>query len=216
MDAFKDTGTSASALLAKLDERWRELVAYNAARAEAANVILTDAKIAQLQTEYHLRGDVDGLYNDIAIMQMADGLASLNGYLATRQSNILRACANLQGYKALEDQRDALAYSTASMAVITGRGEFVPLEPLIKRSAAFQTELADETKRIHGELPGRPCGTRLRSIVTLEWPKLLTSEAQVLQAAVRREFRTSHNLAKPRISQKCLACGYIRTGLLRS
>ena len=108
VDAFKDTGTSASALLAKLDERWRELVAYNAARAEAANVILTDAKIAQLQTEYHLRGDVDGLYNDIAIMQMADGLASLNGYLATRQSNILRACADLQGYKALEDQRDAL------------------------------------------------------------------------------------------------------------
>ena len=150
-------------------------------------------------------------------MQMADGLASLNRYLATHRAISCGLVPTYKDIRRLKTQRDSVGLFDGIHGRDHPKGEFVPLEPLIKRSAAFEPSTLMRLSEFTMTCPGDPAGTQVfAAVVTLEWPKLLTSEAQVLQAAVRREFRTSHNLAKPRISQKCLACGYIRTGLLRS
>lgn len=144
-----------------LDQRWRELFAYNALRQQAASAVLTSARVEQLRREYEQGGPIARIFNEVALIDLARDVGRVNSYLATGQLTLLSACGDLQGFVSAEDQTDALAFAGASLAAFRARPEFAPLHRLLETSLESVDEAATEAARVSSRLRTRSCSSEV-------------------------------------------------------
>ncbi|NTA19303.1 pre-toxin TG domain-containing protein [Agrobacterium tumefaciens] len=196
--AYQEQIRSFSAVASKLEAeteqsgaRWRDLFAYNASRSAAANAILTPAKVRELEREFQTSGDLRHIFENIAISRFAERITDLNSYLSSQQVKLLSACNTVGGIRTTEDQQDALSYGLASLEVFDSKAAFVPLQPLIRRSAQLLASELDEAIRIRGGLKTKPCpkgvvgsgatpSTRLNSISGVAGAEPLSARAETM------------------------------------
>ncbi|XNY04005.1 pre-toxin TG domain-containing protein (plasmid) [Sinorhizobium meliloti] len=154
---FSEVSSKLMAMLEQSDRRWRQLFAFNAARAATANAVLTPAKLAALEEEFRTVGDLHDIVSNVAISRFAERFADMNSFLASEQIALLTACRNVPGVRSMEDQRDALSFALASLDVFKGAAALIPLQPLIERSRLQAQSQLEELETLSSALSLRTC-----------------------------------------------------------
>lgn len=144
---------------AAADQRWQDLFAANAMRSGAANAVLTSAKVEALQRRFGHYDRVTAMFQAMGHAEVHEATKELHEYVVTRQTGLLTACGDVNGFVAVEDQRDALAYAAASYRAFQKQAAFAPLNAVFSHRLKAVEETARELEGISRTLSEVRCPT---------------------------------------------------------
>ncbi len=157
---FRENGQKVDVALDALDERWKLLFAANAARAAAAEAVLTTAKIQQIRRDLAAGLDPAGIREQAALTEVASGVTQLNAAVARGRVEVITRCLNTGGVAAEENQRDAVRFSRAQFKAFRDQAAFVPLHDLLDQSDALASTAEQEIATRGPTATQRQCDSR--------------------------------------------------------
>ncbi len=155
---FADNGKNVGKAIEALASRWKTLFEANAARAGAAEAVLTSAKIESIRTDLEAGLDPAEIRGQVAIAEAAAGIGNINAAIARGRVSVLTSCLDTEGIKAEEDQRDIVRFSRAQFEAFRAQAAFVPLHALLDNSDLLATTAAAEITAEGPTGAGRTCG----------------------------------------------------------
>lgn len=171
-----------------LDARWRGLFASNALRVAAANAVLTTAKVDALRRRYGGDDRVTRMFDAMGRAEVHAAATALHDFVVGRQTRVLTACGDVDGFALVEDQRDALAYAAASYRAFQKQAAFAPLEALFDQRLRTVEAASQELEALSRTLPGTACPTFLPPVLS---PGRVASSKKVGPAPAKSALRAT-------------------------
>lgn len=135
--SFTEHGKKAGAAIDALHSRWKTLFAANAARAGAADAVLTVAKVEKIRKDLAHGIDPAEIRLQVAITEVAADIGRVNDAIARSRVPVITGCLSAAGVAAEEDQIDGVLFARAQFKALRAQGGFAPLYPLLDQSDAF-------------------------------------------------------------------------------
>lgn len=155
--SFAEHGKKAEAALDAINARWKTLFGANAARAAAADAVLTVAKVEQIRRDITRGVDPAEIRRQIAVTEVAADIGRVNDAVARGRIPVITGCLSAAGVAAEEDQLDGVHFARAQFKALRAQGGFAPLHPLLDQSDAFAAAAEREVATNGPTSAGRPC-----------------------------------------------------------
>ena len=134
---FVEHGKKAEAAIDAQATRWKTLFGANAARAGAADAILTVAKVEQIRRDLARGVDPAEIRRQVAVTEIAADIGRVNDTVARGRIPVLAGCLSPTGVAAEEDQLDGVRFARAQFKALRVQGGFAPLHDLLDQSDAY-------------------------------------------------------------------------------
>jgi hypothetical protein len=154
---FADHGHKAEAAIDALASRWKTLFEANAARAGAADAVLTVAKVEQIRRDLERGLDPAEIRRQVAVAEVAADIGRVNDAVARGRIPVITSCLSVAGKAAEEDQLDGVRFARAQFKALRAQGGFAPLHPLLDQSDAYAAAAEREVGLSGPTATGRVC-----------------------------------------------------------
>lgn len=154
---YTEHNRKAEVAIEALHGRWKTLFAANAARAGAADAVLTIAKVEQIRADLMRGIDPADIRLQVAITDVAADIGRVNDAIARNRVPVITGCLSEAGISAEEEQIDAVRFARAQFKALRSQGGFASLHQLLDQSDAFAVSADLEIGTSGPTHTGRPC-----------------------------------------------------------
>lgn len=158
--AFQDYSTKIKGYINKLQKRWRTLFKANAARAAVSEKVLTEAKIEQIRNELELGLNPADIRNQIAVIDVADGVKRLNASVARSQIDMIQSCLDSKGLYTEENLRDLIRFSGEQFKAFRNQAGFAELHQMLDRSEVLLEKARTRLQNQSPSVTRRSCSRK--------------------------------------------------------
>jgi hypothetical protein len=141
-----------------LEGQWKELLAFNVSRLDAAHTVLTAEKVDAIQKAFGSDSHLDSILHSSAIIGLSGDLGNLNSFLARGQLSAIQSCASRSGAETVEDQLDSIVVARSIYSTLRTTVAIAPIFRYLDLSDGKADSFGSEASGIWTNLRSRDCG----------------------------------------------------------